>query len=105
MARTIGRRRITVTIAAGPTATPISASNLFTTDFEIYFNTTTGYIGDSTVSTAWIPRTGNTPYNFVHGTGTLSGGDPVLGFNLANIYVNGTAGGTCVVEYMAFDAL
>lgn len=106
--RTIGRRRIVVTIAAGPVATPISATALYTTDFEIYFpagNTdTVGYIGNSAVTTANIPRTRASTYNFVHGTGTIDGGSPVLGFNLANLYVlTSTAGDTCIVEYMAID--
>lgn len=107
MARTIGRRKITVTIGAGPT--PISPINLFTTDFDFFFPQANGaafeYIGDSTVDATWIPRRKNVVYNFVHGSGTLDGSQPVVSFNLHKIFVTGNPGDTCIVEYMAFDPL
>lgn len=110
MARTIGRRKITVTIAAGPVATPISATNLFTTDFSIHFPTTNaateGYVGDSTVDTSWIPRAAGSSFNFVHGMGSMDGDSTVTAFNLKKIFViTSTPGDTAIVEYMAYDVL
>ena len=103
---TIGKRKITVTIPAGPARVPILATPIFVTDFEIHFPNANvaavGYIGDVTVDTTWIPRTKGVTYNFVHGTGTLMGtAGQVQSFNLNKIYVvTANAGDTCIVEYL-----
>lgn len=109
MARTVGRRRVAITIPAGGAAQPISSTNRFTTDFEIHFPSANaaanGFVGDSTVTTSWIPRAKGQTFNFVHGTGTMAGQNPVLGFNLAKIFVLANVGDTCIVEWMDFDDL
>lgn len=106
--RTISRKKITVTIPAGPARVPISATPIFATDVEIHFPSANvgavGYVGDVTVDTTWIPRTKGVTYNIVHGTGTLSGpAGQVESFNLGQLYVlTASAGDTCIVEYMGF---
>lgn len=106
--RTIGRRKITITIPGGAAAQPISEQTLWTTDFEIHFPTANtsanGFIGPAGVDTTYIPRTKGYTFNFTHGTGTMDGEGAVLGFDLAKIYVlSATAGDTCIVEYMYYD--
>lgn len=103
--RTVGRRVIVVTLGAA--ATPISATNLFTTDFEVYFpaanGTAVAYIGSSAVANTWIPRLKEVRYNFVSGTGSLGGTIPEIGFNLATLFILGGNGDKAIVEYMAYD--
>lgn len=105
--RTIGRRKITVVIGAG--ATPVSLTNLFVTDFEFHFPagnvSASGWIGDSTVDATWIPRPKAESVNFVHGTGTMEGGQPVGSINLKNIYVFADPADTCIIEYFEYDQL
>jgi len=105
--RTVGRNKITITINA-LTAVQISATNLFVTDFEIHFpagNTgATAYIGSSTVDNTWIPRGKGISFNFSSGTGSLGAFNNELGFNLSQIYVQGSnAGDTAIIEYMHYE--
>lgn len=110
--RTIGRRKITVTIPddglGSPAPIVISATALFPPDFEIHFPTTNtsavGYLGDSTVDNTWIPRTKGISYSLTHGDGNMDGNHLTVGFNLAKLYVyTGTIGDKCIIEYMAYD--
>lgn len=106
--RTIGMRKITVTVTTAGTQVPISATPLFVTDFEVFpLNANAGasmYVGDSTVDNTWIPRPKNFPVNFIHGHGTLDGDGDVLGFDLSKIYLDGDADGdVAIVQYYAFD--
>lgn len=106
--RTIGRRRLVLTIPPSGDPVPISATNIFTPDFDVHFPSAnaaaSGYIGDSTVDATWIPRVKGTTFSYAHGDGNLGGMRPSLGFNLAKIFVHtGTAGDTCIIEYMEFD--
>lgn len=108
--RTIGMRRIVVPVATAGTQVPISSTTLYTTDFEVFpLNANVGanmYVGNSSVDNTWIPRPKNQPVNFVHGTGTLDGADPVLGFDLNKIYLDGDSNGdTAVVQYFAVDPI
>lgn len=112
MSQTIGRRKINVAIVSFlgvAIATPISNTNVFATEISFHFpagNTgANGYIGSADVDATWIPRPKGSSFNLVHGTGTLSGSDPVLGFNLAKLFVLADTSDTCIVEYMAFDSL
>lgn len=105
--RTVGLKKVaTITIPAGGRAA-LSSTNIFATDFEIYFPTANvgnvAYVGDSTVDNTWIPRKKDNPYNFVSGTGSLGGTIPELGFNLAKIFVAGTSGDTAIVQYFWYD--
>lgn len=103
--KTIGRKKITVTIPLGGAAQKISDTTLFATDIEVFFpsanSSASGYFGDSTVDTTWIPRTKGVPYNFTHGEGTLDARGGVLAFDLSKLYVLSSVGDTCIVEYMA----
>lgn len=108
MARTIGMRKIAVTIAAAGTAQPISATPLFATDFEFFVVSgnvgANGYIGDSTVDNTWIPRAAGQTYNFVHGSGNFLGVDPVVGFDLSKIFIDSDANGDeFIIQYFAGD--
>ncbi len=106
--RTVGLRKIEITITAAGIAQPLTAQTLFVTDFELYVDTNNSgasmYIGNKDVDTTWIPRAKNTMWNFVHGTGNFIGRDPVLAFDLSKIYLlSGTLGDRAVIQYYGVD--
>jgi len=105
--RIITRKKITVTLNA-VTAVPISITDIYVPDFEIYFpienSGITAYVGNSIVDTGWIPRARGSSFQYTSGTGSLSGTILEVGFNLNNIYILGTAlNDTAIVEYMYYD--
>lgn len=107
-ARTIGFRKIRVTVAVAGTAVPISENPLFVSDFEIFpLAANTGansYVGNSEVDNTWIPRPKGEAVNFVHGTGNFIGRDAVVGIDLSRIYVDSDSNGDVViVQYFAGD--
>lgn len=106
-ARTIGLAKLTATVAAAGTAVPLSATDLYTTDIEIFCksaNVGNIYIGDSTVDNTWIPRAPGSDTNITTGSGSMASRSAELGFNLKNIYINaGTNGDGVIVEYMVFN--
>lgn len=110
MARTIGRRKVSLVIPNPAVAVPISTITKFATDIEVYFPSTNaasvGYFGDSTVDATWIPRAKGSAFNVVHGEGTMDGDGCVASFNLAKLFVyTASPGDECIVEYMDYDAL
>lgn len=105
---TIGLRKLSVTVAVAGTQVPISATQLFVTDFEFYVDDGNAganmYIGDSTVDNTWIPRPKGDAFNFTHGDGTLIGPGGVEAFDLSRIYVDADTGGdTAIVQYFGVD--
>lgn len=111
MARTIGMRQISIEIPAGPARIQLSTTDKFVTDFELYAvstNSGDGFIGDVTVTadeTAWVPLAAGEKKNYVHGTGTMTGGVPVGHFNFKNLYLIGAAGDEFVIQYFDYDNL
>lgn len=106
--KTIGMRKITKAVAVAGTAEPISATQLFVTDFEIFAPAANAganfYIGNVDVDNTWIPRGKSQALNFVHGSGTLLGIDPALGFDLNKIYVDVDSNGdSVIIQYFAGD--
>lgn len=106
--RTIGMRKINVTVTTAGTRVPISSTTLFATDFEVFpLNANAGanmYVGNVTVDNTWIPRPKNFPVNFVHGTGVFSGEDQVMAFDLSKIYLDSDSNGDIArVQYLTID--
>jgi len=99
--RTIGLKKILVTVPVAGSAVPISATQLFVSDYEIYVKSsnvgTNIYVGDKTVDNTWIPRAKGSNWNFVHGTGNFIGRDAVVSFDLAKIYIDADIGGDEVI--------
>jgi len=105
-ARTIGLRKIAITITQAGLRQPLAQENIFVTDFEVYVKSGNSganmYVGDKTVANTWIPRAKGTTTNFVHGTGNYLGADSVVAFNLKNIYMDAdTTGDQAIIQYYA----
>jgi len=105
MVKTMGLRRIFITLAQALVAQKISNDTLYTTDFEIYAVGSNGgdiAIGDSTVDiSTWITLAAGEKKNYVHGTGNMGGSDPVLAFDLSKLYVVGRdVGDEIIVQYI-----
>lgn len=99
--KTIGLKKIEVVVDAAGTPKQVSSENLFVTEFELYvYSGNTGsncYIGNSEVSSSWIPRTKAGIYNYSYSNGNL---DADLGFNLKNFYVDADSNGDkVIIEY------
>jgi hypothetical protein len=106
--RTVGLRKLNVTVTAPGTPVPCSLTPLFVTDFEVHVKSgnlgANVYIGDETVDNTWIPRAKGTNWNFVHGTGNFIGRDPVLSFDLSKIFVDADgANDSIIVQYYGVD--
>lgn len=103
------RKKITITSSTNHRV-PISLVDAFSPDFSV-FNAAGNdpiYIGSFTVDNTWIPLTASATdgieKNYVHGTGTIDGCDPVLGFNLKEWYIYFTTlGESAIVEYFVRD--
>lgn len=102
MAQPVNFKRITVTLASANVAYKISSAKILSWQVEVHVPTTaTGpvYIGDSSVTSSWIPRqSGSTSAFTASGCGSLSKGDF---FDLSNLYVlSATAGDTVIIQYV-----
>jgi len=105
---TVGMRKLSVTVSLAGTQVPISATQLFVTDFEVYVNDSNAganmYIGDSTVDNTWIPRPKGETINFTHGDGTLIGPAGVEAFDLSRIYLDADAANdNAIIQYFGVD--
>lgn len=103
----IGKQSVTVTTAG--TAVPVLITSdpnhlyRYCPDFIVYNNNSTGniYVGDDTVDDTWIPIAPGTSLQVTHGTGSLTGEDPMYGFDLSKIYVDSDDdGATAIVQFV-----
>lgn len=105
MSTKVKKVSVTITLTAANTRYKISQNlgSIKTSLLEIYVptaNTDPVYVGDSTVSSSWIPRSKSSYFAFTpDGMAGFSKGDY---FDLGEWYVLGTtAGDTVIVEYYA----
>ncbi len=99
--------KISKTVTAAGTAEPLSDVDIYVTDIEIFVPSgnsgANAYIGSVDVDNTWIPRAKGSSYNFIHGTGVMSGlgHQNVLEFNLKNIYADvDTSGDAVIIQYL-----
>lgn len=106
--RTVGRRKIEVTLLAASAVAISPTIGKWTPDFSVYFPSgnsgAVAYIGDSGVDNSWIPYPKEKVINYVSGTGSMGGTIPELAFDLGKIYIQGGADNDiAIVEYMYYD--
>lgn len=111
MSAKVSMKRITLTVTLAGQPRPISASPIITTWFEVHVpNGNSGasvYIGDSTVSSAWIPRAKATAAGAAAGTYAFNAStDSQFAegdfFDLSKIYVDvATGGDSVIVQYLS----
>ncbi len=97
-------KKIEVTIPTAGTAVPLSATPIYTTDFELHAPATNVgpvYFGGTAVNNTWIPRAPGSTVNFSSGSGALRGVNSELGFDLSKLFVDADNNGNkVIVQYL-----
>jgi hypothetical protein len=96
-------KSIRVTLVNAPDGTPISNTDIFTSDFIIYFATTNAgdmYGPGDSPNNTWQPKAAGEFFRYTAGEGNVVGVDTGAQFNLGTMLLNGTNGDVAIVEYV-----